>query len=359
MMKKGLLLPVAVSVAFSLFAQPILQNNVLPSTGDLITRYQADPLSMEPGKAGADQVWDFTHLKPLSGTNATQYEFVLPTNAPDFASFPTANLVYKTNAEQPTYAYYSKGNTQFTLLGVAEPNSLAAYNMPDLALQTPLRFHGTVQSDFASTTNVAANIFHSTGTRSATYDAYGTLKTPLGTFPNAMRMRYEASQVDSALQSDRSTIVNHTNTLIYDWFVAGQSDALVSLYYVEVSSEIRVPGRAPVLIEKPTYRGLNYISAATNSAFNTTDAPVGLTITALGPNPATEQLLVRFSVKTADQSLQLLITDATGKLVETRTIRPVMGENSLALPVSQLAAGSYFLTLGDGQKTVTHTWVKQ
>lgn len=359
-MKKVLLFPVALLAALSLFAQPTLQNNVFPDIGDVATTASGDTLNIEPGNAGANQTWDFTNLHIQTGTVATQAVYVAVEGTPYAASFPTANIAVKINeGTTAVYSYARKETGQFSSLGTGTDGFLQTYTDPEIVLKAPLNFNGSFEDDYAYTTDAGNDLFlYTEGSQTLTYDAYGTLKTPLGNFNNAIRTKSVSSQVDSATISG-FVIINHTNSITYDWLVANQAGPVVSISYTSSISETRIPGIDTTITETPLTKSVSYISAAATSVFSAPTALSGLSITALGPNPAVDQLTLRFDAENSGQALRVLITDATGKEVENQSIRTVAGENTWSLPVGRLAAGNYFLTLTDGRGVMTKGWVKQ
>jgi len=358
-MKKGFLFPVALLTALSLLAQPTLQNNVFPDIGDAATTASGDTLNIEPGNAGANQTWDFTSLQIQTGTVATQYLYVAVAGTPYAASFPTANIAIKINEDTAIYSYARKETGQFSSLGVATEGFLQTYTDPQILLKTPLNFNGSFQDDFAYTTDAGDDLFlYSEGSRTLTYDAYGTLKTPLGNFNNVIRTKSVSAQVDSASFSG-IVIINHTDAITYDWLVANQAGPIVSITYTSGISETRIPDFDTLVTVTPPTKSVSYTSAAATSVFSAPTVLSGLSITTLGPNPVVDQLTLRFDAEQSGQALRVIIMDATGKEVENQSIRTVAGENSWSLPVDRLAAGNYFLTLTDGRGVMTRGWVKQ
>lgn len=76
----------------------------------------------------------------------------------------------------------------------------------------------------------------------------------------------------------------------------------------------------------------------------------------LYPNPADNELNVKFNA-TASQAMHVVITDITGKIVQTHAIQAVQGENMVFISTEQLAAGSYFVNLTEGTASFTLPFV--
>ncbi len=358
-MKKGLLFPAALLATLSLFAQPTLQNNVFPNIGDVVTTSDADTINIDPGGVGANQTWDFTALTPLAGTTATQYTYIAATGTPYTAEFPTANIVAKIAGDTAIYSYFNKGSGDLALLGTASLAFLQKYTNPNVVLETPLTFNGSFSDDYAYTIDANTGfLFNSEGSQTVTYDAYGTLKTPSGTFTNAIRTKSVSSESDST-EISGVVLITQTDITTYNWFVPNQSGAVVSINYTSGFSETQIPGFDTLITQTPLTKSVSYTTTSTTSVFSAPATLSGLYITAIGPNPAVDQLTLRFNAVTGDQALRVLITDATGKEIQNQAIRTVAGENTWSVPVGRLAAGNYFLTLTDGRGVITRGWVKQ
>lgn len=73
----------------------------------------------------------------------------------------------------------------------------------------------------------------------------------------------------------------------------------------------------------------------------------------LYPNPADEELNLRFSLNAA-QEVIIQIQDVSGKIAETHTVQAAPGSNLVMMDTHKLAAGTYYATVkaGDAQKVL-------
>ena len=99
------------------FAQPVLQNTVLPDIGDVVKLTDADTINTFPGNAGANQTWNFSAWHAASGTTPTEYLYISPVGTPYVADYPTATIVTKINQDTAIYAYFREQSNQFSILG--------------------------------------------------------------------------------------------------------------------------------------------------------------------------------------------------------------------------------------------------
>ena len=77
-----------------------------------------------------------------------------------------------------------------------------------------------------------------------------------------------------------------------------------------------------------------------------------------GANPAIDELALNINSDTRHDNMQMLLTDVTGRVVDSQIMSLASGDNQLALPVAHLNSGTYFLTLSDGQAVKTLGWQK-
>ncbi len=347
-------------VGGSLFAQPQLQMNVVPEIGDVVTFYEADTNGVTQGNAGANQTWNFSGLQPLVGVDPVQYFYLAPANTPpQYASkFPTANLAIRIGLPSDTavYGYSNKSSSQWELLGLKNDLIEQVYTNTDIQLKT-LSYNGSFTDNFTNYTDAGTGfVFYGTGTRTITYDAYGTLQTPAGTFQNAMRLKGVSSQVDS-VNFGVGEIINHTELTVYDWVVANQPGVLVSVYYTRTITETRFPGLDTLIEDSGVFKSVNYIDNLSVGTFDRPAELAGVAVGFAGANPASDQLDLKITTEKS-QDLQLLLTNIEGKVLSSQSLTLAAGENQVSLPVSHLLAGAYFATLTDGRALRTLTWQK-
>lgn len=169
----------------SLFAlaQPILNSSGLNynSTG---TAYSANPVGIVAGSSGANQTWNYsstvlTTIGPVVGTEVT--------TAPFASNFPQANYFVKTNFNGTIYYLIAKSSaTKLENLGIVTDTSILVNFSPNPQTQYefPLSYNQTITDSYALTSDPTVN-----NSFTITYDAYGTLITPFGTYSNVVRIK--------------------------------------------------------------------------------------------------------------------------------------------------------------------------
>ena len=360
MKKSTLLLAVFSLFAASLVAQPTLQMNVLPSIGDVHWLQEVDTNTITQGNAGPNQTWNFSGIQPVPGMPPTQYQYLAPSNTPpQYASiFPAANIATKINSDTVVYGYAKKEANQYSFLGIKNAYIAQVYFNTDIQLKN-LSYNGSFQDDYTNTSDAGTGIiFYGKGNRTVTYDSYGTMQTPNGTFPNTMRIKSVSVQIDSAEFSGLK-IISETTLTTYDWLVGNQPSALVSVYYSHTVSTTYFPGFPPQVSDLGTTKSAYYVSSATTGTFDRPNGLTGVTLGFAGPNPATDQLSLKITAENDRPDMQIMLTDINGRVIETQALALYPGENILNLPVGDLSAGAYFLTLTDGNGLKTIQWQKQ
>jgi hypothetical protein len=76
------------------------------------------------------------------------------------------------------------------------------------------------------------------------------------------------------------------------------------------------------------------------------------------PNPTDNDLTVQFETANT-ATVQIAVTDILGRMVLHQEIEAVTGLNSIVVNTSTLSAGTYLLSLSDGNNTLTQRVVKQ
>lgn len=292
---KRIYLALAVSViSTSLYAQPVLQNGVELQKGIQI------PFSVgavaSPGMAGSNVTWDFSNLAVSSGGT---FERVEPVTTPYYSKFSACDYVLKINSSVTFYNYYNLNATKFEWVGFRWGNGMPSINFapdPLLFMNFPLKYNDKVIDHVKSDT-----VYEYDDT--VFCDGYGTLKTPYGTYPNTLRIKYTDDGGNS----------------IYEWYVTDPAYFTYAMVRID-------GGSTRILNYKPTSIG-----------------EIRKTEVKVYPNPAKGH----FTVEGAAGST-IRVTDHTGRLLlstDIATQRQVIQTNGLA-------AGSYLYAIAHEGNTV-------
>jgi trimeric autotransporter adhesin len=83
-----------------------------------------------------------------------------------------------------------------------------------------------------------------------------------------------------------------------------------------------------------------------------------LVLIMVSPMPTTEGVNVDFAVGKSGK-VNLIVTDIVGRIVKTETFTTIEGANTVRLDLSQLAQGTYIMSINDGESNATQRIVKQ
>lgn len=187
-MKKNYLILLFASV--SAFAQPIINPSNI-TLGVASEVFIAETDGFDPGSAGPNKTWNFSGLTMVSvGTSATTD----PAGKPGANTFPTANFCSADTSEPPSsFVYFRHDAQKMELLGELYVGiGTVNYNAnPKTYLEFPYTYNKVITDTYKAALDDDATSF------TTTYDAYGTLILPFGTYQNVIRQKIvENGQTD-------------------------------------------------------------------------------------------------------------------------------------------------------------------
>ena len=192
--------------AFSVQSQPMLTSQNLPSDGDSYTVYTNTNLSAgsNPGASGSNVTWDFSMMS--SGTsNSLIYSSASATN------YPNANIEFTT---QSTSNYFDVTNGAYTYYGFSNANASSVFSDGQDQIRVPMSFNDNYTDPFSGTYNAFGQTLDRTGDLDVTYDGYGTLSTPQGTYSNVIRVRIVRTSSD---EINGQPITNSLDSIFF-WY---------------------------------------------------------------------------------------------------------------------------------------------
>jgi hypothetical protein len=336
-------------------AQPTLQNNVFPSIGSAVTTAAAtDSNAVSEGAAGANITWNFGGLLPDLETVTTS-NFQSPTGTPYEPLYPASNLCAVIFDSINLYNYFQKTSTELNLLGFATQDFDLNYTNPQTVMKAPLSFGNSYTDTYRGSLDAGGILVSLSGEQESTYDAYGTLILPSGTYTNAIRVKTVSMDVDTV---DFLGLLNisEITTTAYSWYVANQPGPLVTISYSEGVSISVIPPLPPTEEPIPLEKSITF----------TTDVSTGIAeVPALqadlafrGANPVGDLLALDISMASAGQTLLLQIVGANGQVVAYQNVITNGATVPVDVNVAGLRPGVYFVSLTDGIARTTKGFVK-
>ncbi len=292
-------------------AQPVLTAadfSNFSMTGHSLT----DFTGITPGNAGANQTWDFSGISTASSTSS--YLMTVPFNtAPGFLNFPLANHCQKQLSIGSTiwFYFFSKlTSSGLEYLGATNEQGIVAFQFSNTSyIPLPLSYTDTYTDTYQITTQTNPVIINHS------YDAFGTLITPYGTFTNIGRQK---------------AVYTTDNYTYYQWF---QTNPLNTLF------EIRIDNTTNLVTSATIYDAVlavnSYKSNDTISVF---------------PNPTRDMVNIQpLNHVSIDK---IIITDLAGKIVLEQT------QNSTQVNVEPLASGLYIIEVVSGEEVFVSKFMK-
>jgi len=288
-------------------AQPIVNASDMNNNVRLETFLAEDVPNLSAGNAGANQSWDFSSIQsvslgitenvPLAGTPHSSL-FTLANNSSHFSG-----------SLGEIWSYFRVSPVKYEEIGIVY-TGVAVVNLssdPRTLVEFPYTFNKIINDTYkASNTPTVAF--------TTTYDAYGTLRLPFGTFNNVIRQKRVENSVTE-----------------YTWFNASPFYPLCTVNVSNGDSSITMNRRLSDL-------AIEDINAKTFS---------------IAPNPTSGMLHINYG--THAKAAAIDIYDTSGKLVFNQK-----GNQTENLDVANLNPGLYFLkvTGANGQSSI-HKFVRK
>lgn len=167
---------------FNSYAQPIATAANVPNTNESELYMTELPENFSPGASGANQIWDFSSLDiaPV-GANT-----IVPVASTPYANaFANSNhCVHYSGPFGDSYHFYNLAQAKFEKTGTVFVGVfMEQFQNPRTYVTFPFTYGGSFVDTFQVDNDPEI------GTVTATYDAYGTLILPYGTYNNVIRQK--------------------------------------------------------------------------------------------------------------------------------------------------------------------------
>jgi len=323
------------------FAQITLTSANNPVDGDENAYTVCDTTNIFHGSSGANQTWSFPNLIPIVSSLESYLD---PALTPYAAQFPTSNLAGIVNG---SLSYFTTSSTNFLFNGTAVPDFIIRYDDPQLYLQYPLTYNTSFTDNFSTHFSIGGNEHFRFGTITMTGDAWGTINLPIGSFSNALRVKFVTVTKDSA---NGATFI--TTLTSYKWFVAGRKFPVFEVNYTSTTfGGIPLGNSKDVIYGNAVLPGIHNISSET---------PENYMLSQNYPNPFNPTTNLEFGISKLG-FVSLKIYDMLGKEIATLVndnLNP--GTYKYNFDGSKLTSGVYFykLKVGDYTEVKKMTLVK-
>ncbi len=278
-------------------------------TAPLIIASSSTGTTVPVSTTGAGVTWNCSNLMQEPGTPVINYTVSSPAGTMFASDYPSSNWYFTDPALSSVigHHYYSLNADSMVLWGEHVPgNSYEIYDNPEMELPLPFAYNSTVVNTYSKTNYYSNGTISSyqTGTNTITYDSYGTLILPAGTFSNVAR-----------ITNVRTNSLGSTTTS-YHWYLATTGEKLL---------EYETNGGIKVVYNNSAPTGVGDNIAESN--------PIKIY-----PNPASGKFIVNLADFETGYNNHLKISDFTGKEVRNVFISAYTTE----VDCSDLPPGIYF-----------------
>ena len=315
-------------------AQPVITyGGNAPQIGDHIyTSAVPYGSSFDPGPAGANQSWDFSDVQSIISLENIAVD---PATTPNGADFPEATIAF-TDPDNLIFSYSQITSSAMFHLGNDQGSgNVFPYTDSRKEMQYPFSYNNTYSDTYSFAYPSALMLIHESGTITATADAWGSVKTPGGTYNSTLRIKKVMVSTDSTWNGDGVLMNVATDTFTsYEWYTA-------TSHYFVLSIGVDSDGASSI--------------AWTSSANGIKDNTLLSQITVF-PNPAKNII----NVKIADgitEKLKIDLVSSSGKELKPLT---KTGNQQFSADISRFPSGVYFLRFKNCSGNImTKKFVKQ
>lgn len=189
--------------------------NANPLPGDIIKQDIADNINnFNPGSSGANVTWDF------SGLNAPDTGTILIRAAND-TNFASADIYF---TQAGADAYFGTSNASFQFYGFDAGQVQVSFSDPEDQIRYPFAYGDSFIDTKLGSSSGFGQTAQRRGNIEVEADAHGTLITPDGNYPNALRLKYVRHDTDYF----NGSAVNISTDTIYYWYHANFRFPLMS-----------------------------------------------------------------------------------------------------------------------------------
>ncbi len=325
--------------AGSAYSQLTLTNQYNPVPGDVDSYAICDTVNILQGNAGANQTWSYLNLTRVDSTDVT---FVSSASTPYSGQFATSNVA--SSNDNSSFNYFTTSATNILFNGNGNPAVVIPYSNPQLYMQYPFTYNTSFSDNFGSNYISNGTPTVRSGTINVTGDAWGTINLPIGSFPNALRVKYIISTKDSS--NPGAPIVFVTNTTSYVWFVPGKKYPVFEIVY----STLLFNGTLFA-----SSKTVNYNASSTPIGIQqiSTEVPDDYDLSQNYPNPFNPNTVIRFQIRRSSD-VRLVVYDILGKqITELVNQNKNAGTYEVDWNASGIPSGVYYYKLSAGDYSET------
>ncbi len=321
MKKNYFIIILACLFTIGITAQPVITyNGNAPQIGD---SYNLSGTfgTFDPGLAGGGQSWDFSDVQPTISAGVTAVD---PASTPFTDDFPEASIAFHDNDNSlETYNYWQLISSELFFLGMgSDPGTnpdIIHYSDPRKIMQYPFAFNDTYTDSYFYAYPSAVMLLHRRGTIIAMADAWGSVKTPAGSYNSTLRIKKVKTYTDSVWNTggDLMSVTPHTET-DFEWYTATSHYPVLHIQVTEAGTSLSYTSLAEGIEDNPLL-----------SQFS------------IYPNPADDIINVKLSDGISGKVEISLLSQMGQQLTQFKET----GNRQFSADIKGLAPGVYFIRI--------------
>ncbi len=300
-------------------SQPVLTAaGINPVLGDV---YQLSRCAYtSAGSAGINQTWDLSALTPTGTASGTISTVASSAYSSQFSG--NSNMRIQGSGVPETFLNASANVCQQSGSITTLPAGTLVNSDNEDLIRYPFNMNDTYTDPWAATYTTASWNISITGSSTVTFDGYGTLKLPTGTFNNVARLHTVRTSTNVNASFPTPQVFSYDE---YKWYLNNH--------------HLAIAGVGSYSVDGSFTESSSFYSADASLAIGMREETAGsLTLKAF-PNPASETIY--FSLDDFSGIAQLMIQDECGRIVYSEKIEGT--ENTATARVDQLAQGLYLV----------------
>jgi hypothetical protein len=294
----------------------------------------SEPINIDPGPEGAGQTWDFS---AFTATEEFQVEFINPANTPfaDQLDGTDINIaVASIDAEGGGFSFLHVSSSELAIRAFGatedgEPVFWAMFDPSPVIFQYPFAFGNSFETQGQMEYTIEGFTTVQSMYSTSYADAWGTVITPLGTYPNALRIR--TVSVDSIKMYVAGVLIYEEGYTTHEYLWYSQAHRMMVYEILGEYDEEFLPW------------SYSYLKSETVLVDEIKHASINIY-----PNPTSGFIIVEHSFQEDSPSFRLM--DISGRVVLAATANGSPGR--IQLDVTNFPKGMYVLQMISNSKAV-------
>lgn len=300
------------------------------NVGESITQIVVNGVFVQDaGESGENCNWDYSWFTGIDEASLTYQE----TNATGLSEVFTSSNFALTNEDFGEF--YNHSNQATEKVGMLIQSILIDYQNPQTALVYPFSYLQSYTDSFIGTYTYQEINFETSGSLTATADAYGNLSLPYGTVENVLRIRYDIVGSEYYEYNGMPNLNNFSQTT-YVWYAEESSiHPILSISFIDS--------------DESSQTNVNYLA----QSLDLNEDLLKEVQYSLYPNPVDESGRIELTLEES-KKVEISIYSLLGvKLKNVLNNKLGKGKHSIDFEVVDIPPGNYFMNTRIGKQEIS------